>query len=68
MSSRERVRAITGWLLTESPSTSIAEIADRLQVSPATVSNDLQKVKTVSYTHLDVYKRQALSNTGFNPH
>ena len=45
MSSRERVRAITGWLLTESPSTSIAEIADRLQVSPATVSNDLQKVK-----------------------
>ena len=29
MSSRERVRSITGWLLTEEPSTSIAGIADR---------------------------------------
>ena len=46
MSSRERVRSITGWLLTEEPCTSIAGIADRLQVSAATVSNDLQKVKT----------------------
>ena len=45
MSSRERVRAIIGWLLTEHEQTSIAAMAERLQVSGATVSNDLQKLK-----------------------
>ncbi len=45
MSSQERVRAITGWLLSRSCSTSIAKIAARLDVSPATVSSDLTKVR-----------------------
>ena len=45
MSSRERVRAIIGWLLTEHEQTSIAAMSDRLLVSSATISNDLQKVK-----------------------
>ena len=71
MSSRERVRSITGWLLTEEPSTSIAGIADRLQVSAATVSNDLQKVKTwmnqfcihmISRPHTGIAVRDSESN------
>lgn len=45
MSSRERIKTIIGWLLAGCSATSITEISDRLAVSPATISNDLQKVR-----------------------
>lgn len=45
MSSKERVKTIIGWLLAGCTSTSITEISDRLAVSPATISNDLHKVR-----------------------
>lgn len=71
MSSAERVRSITGWLLAEGPSTSIAGIAEKLQVSAATVSNDLQKVKAwmdrscirmVSKPHMGIAVRDTENN------
>lgn len=46
MSSRERVRAITGWLLIEEKPTSTAELAERLGVSITTITYDLQKVRS----------------------
>lgn len=45
MSSRERVKAITGWILAERRVTGISEIAQELDVSPATISQDLKKVR-----------------------
>ncbi|MGI5967161.1 BglG family transcription antiterminator [Anaerotruncus rubiinfantis] len=45
MSSQERVRVIIGMLLTGETKTSITAIAEKLQVSGATISNDIQKVK-----------------------
>ena len=71
MSSAERVRSITGWLLSEGSSTSIAEMAEKLQVSVATVSNDLQKVKAwmdrscihmVSKPHMGITVRDTENN------
>ncbi len=71
MSSKERVKTITGWILAECSSTSIAEISDRLAVSPATISNDLQKVKSwmdqycihmVSKPHLGITVRDTELN------
>lgn len=71
MSSRERVRAITGMILAEYPSTSIAAVAEELQVSGATISNDLQKVKVwmdrycihmVSRPHVGIAVRDSESN------
>ena len=71
MSSKERVRAITGWLLAERPTTSIVEIAEQLDVSPATVSNDLKKVRSwmqkngiqmVSKPHVGICVRDTENN------
>ncbi|MCC8028059.1 MAG: PTS sugar transporter subunit IIA [Clostridium sp.] len=71
MSSKERVRAITGIILAECDSTSIAEMAEELQVSGATISNDLQKVKAwmdrycihmVSKPHVGIAVRDSENN------
>lgn len=71
MSSQERIRAMTGWLLAEYTVTSIAGMADKLKVSPATVSNDLQKVKAwmdqncihmISKPHLGIAVRDTENN------
>lgn len=71
MSSGERVRSITGWLLSDSTVTSIAEMSEKLQVSAASVSNDLQKVKDwmdrlcihmVSRPHMGIAVRDTENN------
>ena len=71
MSSKERVKAITGWLLAERTTTSIVEIAEQLDVSSATISNDLKKVRSwmekngiqmVSKPHMGICVRDTENN------
>ena len=49
-------------LVNKNIKTTVNNLCEEFSVSPATIRNDLRELEAVSYTHLDVYKRQVPNN------